>query len=385
MAPILDLKKIIVNAAIVLFFAAMLVTTQLSGIAASLVWYTALAFGLVAALYSCDLRPPKTFIAFALLVAATGAVNLVFTGTTTPRTLFLLLTLCVISLLFSSDDASEWSFLIALGLNMLMIMFRFATVGFHGEIYTNASTNFVSVYLLYPTVMYYITLERKGRHIPWYPAAAIWLFSLLSRGRGGILATSLLLLGIMLIVFIRSADKWKLLIVYAGIFALGMLILNADVIAEKLGASVMTEYFRNRGFRSSSRIRVWTDYLSRSFSSVKNALLGTNISSTLAGTTLKGNPHNSFINIHTYNGMLMLLVVIFLEARNALLSFVRGHRVFTLCLLVMLLRSFTDMVFWPSYGSPVLFFMLLAEFPDRRGRSQIPRGSAGEPEPVTAV
>ena len=374
-----DSKRILVNTAVALYFIAMIVSTQMGGLLVSLLWYGSVTFGAVIALYSCDLKIERYKIVFMALTVITGVINMYFIGTTRIRDQVLIFFLMLLSMLFTSEYASENTFLFASVANILLVIFKFLTVGFHGQIYNASSTNFISVYLLYPTVMYYIKAERNNSKIALYPAAVIWILSLLSRGRGGIIATSILLLGIFIYVFKRTEDKWRILFIYGVILVAGVLAYNLDVIINKINSSVITEYFRHRGMKS-IRTTIWSDYFDHTFASVKEIILGTDISKTFAGMYKMGNPHNSFLNIHMHNGLIMLIAVIGLLIKRTVDSIRSRNLIFTVCMLSMMFRAFTDSVFWPAYGSAVLFAFLFWETPAPKRRSAVKKSSCVQPD-----
>lgn len=337
----------------------MLITTQMGGRVVSLLWYVSLLTSAVAGLYAYDFNLEKKTIILFLFVLMTGVVNYYVIGTTTLKDQALNLMLGCVSLLMTSKYANERALLAILAMNEIIVLYKFATVGLWGQVYTSASTNFVSVYLLYPAVVYYCLCERNGGKISFAPAVSVWVLCLLARGRGGIIVATFFLLGVFLCCYKNTYKRQKLIVLCMGIALAAIVILNIDKIGAKLINSVAFEYFLDRGLKSSSRMSIWSNYLFHALGSEKSLLLGPAMKYTEVNINYKGNPHNSFINIHMNNGLLMLIAVVGILIINTIKGIKENKPIFVICLITIMARAFTDSIFWTTYGTAVLFFFLL--------------------------
>ena len=356
-------KSLIVNIGVASYFIGIAFVNQFSGIVASAVWYIALTAGMLSGIYAHDFKIGAERAFFAIIVFGTGLLNILVIGTTSLKTQFLLLSLLVLSLAMDSKYISEKTALCMVYLNCFIVIFKFLTVGFWGQVYLSSSTNFVSVYLLYPTLLYYVILEKNSRKLDLIPGFLVWGLSILSRGRGGIIATSFFLVWIVALYLDRQ-NKAKLLIIAIIILTIIVVaFLFLENITTWLGTSVITEYFRDRGLRS-SRLLIWKDYLNKVFSDLFYLLFGPNMENTIALVQFGGNPHNSLINIHIHNGIIMVLVIVCYSIRNTVNSIKKKQLVYLGALLTALIRAFTDNVFWPTYGTAILFFLLFYQVRD---------------------
>lgn len=70
------------------------------------------------------------------------------------------------------------------------------------------------------------------------------------------------------------------------------------------------------------------------------------------------NPHNSFIEIHMHNGIFTLMIVFIMLAKNGYISIKKQNYIYIVCMISIMIRAFTDHVFWPAYGTPILFYFM---------------------------
>ncbi len=353
-------KNVLVALGVTAYFVAMLVTTQFEGVAVSLLWYSTVLFGAVCGLFCRRFRLAPKEIYFIIVMVSTGVLNALLVGTTSVRQQALLVLLFLLSLMFTSEYVHEDVFFLSALLNVALVILKFMIVGFSGNIYTTSSSNYVSVYLMYPTVIYYILCEKNGKASRSFLAIVVWVLSLLSRGRGGIIATTVLVVGLLIVKYKNTGGAFKLLIMIIGILVLTVAVLNIERIIRVLDTSVVSEYFRQRGMRS-SRTYVWSEYIERTICDFKNIIIGTDVKNVLLVQELNGNPHNSFIAVHMNNGLIMLVLVLVLFVRQITRSIRNRYYIYTICALSMVIRSFTDSIFWPTYGTAVLFFLLFID------------------------
>lgn len=353
----ININRLVTTLAAALYYLALVIVNQFGGRVVSLIWLLAVGFAAFVGVWGRKLHFRWSEVGLIVMIILTGMLNIHFIGGTTYINQGLIICFFLVSIMLSSPYVNENIILALFFLNVIVVIYRFSTVGFRGMIYTSSSSNFVSVQLLYPLVVYYCIVERNNKRIRVFPALCAWVLSLLSRGRGGILATTILLVGIVLLAYNKAMEIKKIIAILVGIIAIGVCALNAEKIIEKVNNSIVSEYFRDRGMES-VRTEIWKDYI-KSLDSEKEVLLGGDITNTYAGMYYSGNVHNSFLNIHIHNGLIMVSVVLLL----VVCAFYRGVKwrkwVYLVCMGAMFLRAFTDNVFWPAYGTPVLFFLLL--------------------------
>lgn len=241
------------------------------------------------------------------------------------------------------------------------ILFSFLTGGIQTQVFLTSSTNFVSVFLLYPTVIYYTKLESEDQKISVYPIAVIWVLCILARGRGGILTTTFLLFWIILHAYKEQLKnrKTKIIIgcalVIVGFVAIMCIIATSDIWLQWDAF----EYFSNRGLESKSRFAIWGEYFEAIQRHPIYLLYGAPFTDLkLQVTEIHNNMHNSFFNIHIYNGLVMFIIVLIYLINAFRYGLHKRKFIYLACLLTFCMRAFTDNVFWGPYGTPVFFFLL---------------------------
>lgn len=351
-------KKGIINFSVLFYFVTFLLVNQFEYYFIAIAFYFSLILCCFVGLYVNKCILSRKEILTIILIIFTGALNYFLIGTTSIKNQIFLFVFCMASISFTDDTLSEKTVLIAIWLNIIVVIYRFLTVGFWGQIYTNATSNFVSVYLMYPTVLYYSIVAKKRKKINIIPATIIWLLSLLSRGRGGIISTTIFILMLYFVQYRTLHAKNRLLITAIGIIIISVTIFNLDFILKKLNTSIIMEYFIARGGLKSSRIRFWKEYIVQTVSSIKNILFGTNVSNIEIGQRWDFNPHNSFIEIHMHNGIFTLITVLIMLIKNGYISIKKQNYIYIVCMISIMIRAFTDHVFWPAFGTPILFYFM---------------------------
>lgn len=253
----------------------------------------------------------------------------------------------------------------AVYLNGVYILYVFLSKGINTQVFVSSSTNFVSVFLFYPLLPYYVKTESNGKKIRIFPALFVWVLCILGRGRGGMITSTFFLAALCVIkneysLKSKGVKTLKLLVfILLALCSVFLIYLNIS--------SLLTlesfEYFKSRGLHSSSRLMIWDEYLQALKGNVQNILFGVSINNLPSQVKeYHGNFHNSFINIHATSGIFMFFYVLLLLG----ISTVKGIRnkkwVYVVALATLCVRGFTDHVFWGAYGTPVFLYFALIQF-----------------------
>ena len=142
-------KKGLVNFSVLFYFITFLLVNQFNHYFIAIIFYFSLVLSCFVGLIinKCMLSSEKILVI--ILIMFTGIINYFFVGTTSIKNQIFLYVFCLASTTFTNNTLSEKTVLIATWLNIIVVIYRFSTVGFWGQIYTNATSNFVSVYLMY--------------------------------------------------------------------------------------------------------------------------------------------------------------------------------------------------------------------------------------------
>lgn len=357
--------------AAIAFLMSIVLINQISHFAVIGVYYLCALFAFAVWLYGNGkkLEVPKQIAIFAVLIMLTGLINVVYPGNSTLKKQLFTIVSVGIALVFLDKRTDERVFLYMFLVSALVALVRILIGGPKGTIYVSSSANFVSVHLLCPLVLYYSETERREKKLFLWPIVVAWVMCLVARGRGGILFCSFLLLGLIVVrvlpAFLRL-DKSKKLICGAVLVGVLVLAVILTVKGDLIYKIPVLEKFARFGMSGTGRGKIWGDYLQHTFSVFENTVFAPALE-TIEIVVIKGNNlHNSFLNIHAYNGLIMFVVVIVMCAYAAINGIKNRKWVYLICFATLCMRGFTDYVFWGSTGTPFLFYFLFMPYVTRR-------------------
>lgn len=225
----------------------------------------------------------------------------------------------------------------------------------HG-LYEGVSENYVSVVMIMNVVLINMIEVRQKEQISIVPSIICLFFSLLAVGRSGILCSTLLFLNVLSARWLSFSKgmKWGVfLLVFLPV--LGFIVSNIGAIVRFGEGLTVMEKFSEGGVESHSRNIILNEYLTNM--TLENILLGYNYSNNYWFVHYGLNPHNSYIRLHHYFGVLFFVVVFFI-LKNLYRLF-KQNRFLAGCVLVILLRAYTDMLLFLYIYDFVLLSLLL--------------------------
>ncbi len=300
---------------------------------------------------------------FAVACAITGILNLGFVGNTSLiKILECAFINIVIACMFIEMKLNKNVLLIVLYVYCAYFAYLFLSLGIGASTLLRYSNNFVSVILLFPLVMYYSVSVQNGEKITFVPAFIAWVLSLLASGRSGIGAFSVIFLGVFLFcAFSQKHDGEKsiysflfhtirrfFLLIFVGVFIY--------YIFEAYSGEILRKFLL-RGMDNQSRLLLWNDYIEHASRSIEGILLGYPKSNLIMGMDFAGNAHNSFVNIHADNGIL-IIVVLFLLLKSIIYAIKNRMWIFLTCLISFCFRGAFDNVFWGTKGTVMLMYFM---------------------------
>lgn len=220
-----------------------------------------------------------------------------------------------------------------------------------GELIPGSSTNGLPSYLIVVQIALSISVFLEKNKLPVLSALATLVVAVFGLGRGSIIVAFLVLLFSFFVNYfvVRSeAEKNILVRLFFGIFFLSV-VLGAVGYAGYLG--LMDDWVEGSKFSAGvldpHRGYMLADYLGKL--DAWSLLFGADYSGTSIESIYGGNPHNSYIRLHSYYGIFGLLVVVLspfaIFATNKGFSF--KWIVFVLVLLV-LIRAVTEPILFPT-------------------------------------
>ena len=242
-----------------------------------------------------------------------------------------------------------------------------------------SSNNYVSIMLILAAAFYYIPLEEevhRTRLIDLVPAGICFLVSVWAKGRGGILAAGILL-GLMMVCYLRSVTGKN----PRRIVTLCILLLAVLVFLLVSNTSVSKWFFslgkwERKGANADDRMEIWGSYLSEAFGSLSYFLFGAPLRDIPAVHLVGDNCHNSFLQLHAFNGIVMFLLYMVMLVWSFGYYIRRKQYIMVSILATLVIRAMTDKFVFGQYGMPLMLFFVL--WP--RLRTKQPGAAAEGPE-----
>ena len=115
----------------------------------------------------------------------------------------------------------------------------------------------------------------------------------------------------------------------------------------------------NEGFSEVHRTYLTNSYLHESFSNIKYFFFGVNLVESGFSAYLEYNLHNSFLTMHTYYGILGVLLFYILIVNSLIKYFKNREYLYVILLFVLLLRVYTDIIAFPGFLDSVIMYLVI--------------------------
>lgn len=245
--------------------------------------------------------------------------------------------------------------------------YTYANLLFSGDFIRDlmvSSENYISVMLILSACLYYIGLYNSKRNMLLFdviPPIVCFILSILANGRGGIISSALfffLLLGVYIKNLKRSnliLYKFSILIMsFLFIFVLwkGLNIIDAFLSLGKL---------RSDGLNT-SRFYMWSSYFSKVTDSIIYFFNGAPLNDIPSIHQFENNTHNSFLQLHAFNGLFMFFAFFFLLYRSLHSYINNGNYVLFIISVIVIVRGMTDKFIFGQYGMPIMMCIVFLPF-----------------------
>jgi len=358
----LDLYRLGPSSAVVLYFFTILITALYPGSVTSMLYYLAIAYGVVVYYFMKRSVGMHFLLILAFGAGVLSTMNTVLIGNqTVVRTLVLVLSFFVAALMLD-EHVDERAYLVAVYIEGAVVLLKTVLHGSSAAIYDGISNNYVSVHLLAPAVLYYGLLDARGKKIPLIPAVVIWMLCFLSGGRGGLLSGTILLAGVILRLYLGNErtrrERVQLGILLAAVMIPALFVLVQAVLNSGWSFYVV-QRFLDKGMDGGGRIGGWIEYIDSLMGSLKYFLLGVDLDTQVWIQKYSGNLHNSFLFVHAYLGIIGFAVLIALIIRATVRAVQYKKGIYLCCIITFCFRGMTDHVFGGNRFSAVMIALLL--------------------------
>jgi hypothetical protein len=235
-----------------------------------------------------------------------------------------------------------------------------------------SSSNGISTLMLIACISLYIISNFEKKEIDLYPALLTLLISIWGIGRSGIISSFVLFIGLILIKFWHKR-KIVYFIFTFFIFLSTMIYYFSDIF---INFSLNNNFLSNAVIRfiergdefseSSARSTMWANYINNI--DLTRFFFGVNVETDPwdEGIENSFNYHNSFIDLHLQTGIYGIFTMCLLFF--SLFTLFKYNKVLFLLLLVLIIRSFTDTIFFFGRYDYLMYFFIFCK---KRNKLQI--------------
>lgn len=217
-----------------------------------------------------------------------------------------------------------------------------------GEIIPGASQNGLPSYLIVLLVAYLIAAYADTGKLPIFPSVVTLAIALIGLGRGSIIVAFSIICFSVLVNFLSGNNKnRRAIFIFSFLILLPFLVFVFSTEIERIYEEIYYSTRLSQGFLDEHRGRMLSDYVQKLDGSAW--LLGAPYYGTSILTNYGGNPHNSFIRLHSFYGIFGFLILLAPLSFAVLANKKKKDKFIVLSLIFfVLIRAATEPIFFPS-------------------------------------
>ena len=326
-----------------------------------ILFYAVFLLGIISQIYQTKIYPCELFICI-LGAIVIGAIGFVINGNISILKYFYMSFGICLALIFLSDTVNNNIFLYFTIGNAILIGLLFGIKEGNAQIFPESSNNYVSIYLMMTSCLYYIRADLFEKKYSLLPSIVVFVLSIIAGGRGGFIASTILFVPVLFYKILSKRNRVeKILLIMLLVIAMCIVIYplllrfienNTDIeLIQRFSAKAMT---------SNYRIYCWREYLQSCMGNWLYFMFGSDLSRLYWVGILEGNLHNSFLFVHAYAGIIGVLFIIIANVRAIKFSIRNKKWIYLFSLFAFEFRSFTDHVFGANRLTPFFYAILLA-------------------------
>lgn len=250
-----------------------------------------------------------------------------------------------------------YTYIVLITIFLLQIKLGFSTDA-KVSIFYHLSHNYVSVIGLAAVIPYYISFENlDNSHSSVFPAVLYAVTSFLSTGRSGIITAGVVLIYVLYCRFIKRIKKRGNQIIAIFVSVIIYILLFVGMMYSSIGQKYLVRFI-DRGMES-QRSLIWREYINLLNSDMKSLFFGAKLLDVpYLSIRNELNIHNSFIQAQASLGSVFLFLLI-IYIFKALKWYFSCDRTLFLLFIALIIRAFTDRIFYAMFMEPFLYFFLI--------------------------
>ena len=238
------------------------------------------------------------------------------------------------------------------------------------EILFANSRNYISILLLLSLLLYYINCHDNNKPILVTPVLLFFFISIHATGRGGIIVSGFLTVSLLVYKFIHIKNKkFKILLAFVLLIVLIIilfLLLGAELPINDLLENSFSRFYL-MGTSDTGRFDIWRKFFRNNALDVNRFLFG---SDTQVTGWYEGNLHNSFFQSYASFGLLGFAIIVISIVLAGINGLKRKDYLWLALFISLLLRAFTDRVFFQGYCEPYLYYFVFYRYFHKKDRTQ---------------
>ena len=244
---------------------------------------------------------------------------------------------------------------------VFLLIVKITLLGGVDNLNTASSRNSIGIMVLIYFAIYSISSYKCGKEMTIFTVLFGFVVNVMAIGRSGILTFALLV--VLFLSFRFDGERYKLrnpintfIVVFIGLIVLW--------VSYKLLENYFLEMilnFQNRGLES-TRIFIWSDYLTKTISSVKYLLFGTPINGTYWLDMFNNNLHNSFFMLHAKYGLFPFIITLILIIRSFFYFIKTKNVLYFIVLFAIMFRMQFDYTNFNDQLDIILFYLIFLTY-----------------------
>ncbi|WP_447772825.1 hypothetical protein [Variovorax boronicumulans] len=215
------------------------------------------------------------------------------------------------------------------------------------------SQNYVSIIFILSLCVYYVACDQNGKKPEIYPALIGIAICIWAGGRSGILSVAMLALATMF--FFGKINRTWLVVALLFCVSIYVAILNIDVLGDFYGL----ERLARLGLVD-VRDEINAAYLQRISTSFHELIFGAPLNEIPEVSVLGGNPHNSYIRLHTQYGAVGFVLLLGILGCGLFRAVIGGAYIFAAIVFVSMLRVSSDIAAFHGPLDLILYYGIFA-------------------------
>ena len=357
----IDINRLWLSSLVVLLFTSIHLTYLIPVTITSALYYVLVLVAFISLFCTRGYIGIRTIGFWGLGAAVLSILNMVMIGNQNLIRTGILLASFFLAVLLLNEEVDEKAFSVSVYVNALLIVFKILQQGggVKAQIYEVCSNNYVSILLLSPAVIYYAVCNARNKNCSILPICCTTLLSFMMGGRGGVLSTGILLVGVFLHKYFRDKESRRDRVILGVILCaviIPIIVYGLIRIFSSESDLYIVDRINRRGMEGGQRLDIWAEYLTDLGVNWKYFMFGVDQSIIYWAMPFGGNLHNSYLFVHAYLGIIGFVVFICMILRAAYKA-VRARKWLYFCtLLTFCFRGTTDHVF----GSNRITVVILA-------------------------